>query len=83
VADLRLGRMGTGGLIGRPIPSQDAYSNGAGPGAVAYVTSWQAPGSAIPAPMLLSPVRAGLAGGGGGSIGSAKRTRGDEEFRGP
>jgi hypothetical protein len=82
VADLRLGRMGTDGLIGRPIVSQDAYLDGAAKGAGALVISQQAPGSAIPAPMLLSPARAGSCRRGPKGIGSAKRTRGDEEFRG-
>jgi hypothetical protein len=81
VADLRLGRMGADGLIGRPIIGQNARRKGARAAVAPFLTSYQAPGSAIPDPMLLSPARAGP-----GPRGSGHRVSGagprDEEFHG-
>src|SRR5271169_2685567 len=58
VADLRLRRMGSYGLTGRPIIRQIAYWQGALPAFAAFLTSPQAPRSAIRDPMLLSRARA-------------------------
>jgi hypothetical protein len=81
MADLRLGRMGADGLIGRLIIGQNARRKGARAAVAPFLTSYQAPGSAIPDPMLLSPARAGPARA-AQDIGSAVRARGDEEFHG-
>ena len=61
MADLRLGRMGTDGLTGRPIIRQIAYWQGASQGVGALLTLSRSPGGARRDPMLLSPARGGLA----------------------
>ncbi len=80
MADLRLGRMGTDGLIGRPFIGQNAHRKGAGATVGPFLTSWQAPGSAIRDPMLLSAARAGPAAAAEGR-GAGGATRGEQEFR--
>ena len=74
--------MGTDGLIGRPIIGQNAYRKGAGAVVAPFLASWQAPGSAIPDPMLLSPAGAGPAGAAQGASGRRLGPAGGEEFRG-
>jgi nitrogen regulatory protein P-II 1 len=70
--------MGADCLIGRPNIGQNAYRKGAGAAIAPFLTSRQAPGSAICNPMLLSPRPRSPCRAAKGASDRRRRSRGDE-----